>query len=129
MLHLQPVNLSKPYLTDSINFVRVLENTDHFLIEVKKVDIGDVYENRYWLKVNKDQLHINILNLRAIDSSRDIEERFFEEGYLKFNAEKGIFIEKFNSGQHQYQILNGLESDQLIHAIQNYFADHKQLAN
>jgi hypothetical protein len=130
MLHLQPITSPQPYLTASINCKRVLENTDHYLLEVKKIEIGDLYESYYWLKISKDQYQVSILNLKAIDSSRDVEERFFDEGYLKFNADQGIFIEKFNSGQHQYQILNSIEAEKrFIPTLQDYFAAHTQLMN
>jgi hypothetical protein len=29
-----------------------------------------------------------------------VEERFFDQGYLKINKDQGTFIEKFNSGLH-----------------------------
>jgi hypothetical protein len=35
-----------------------------------------------------------------MDSSGEIEERYFEQGYLKFNHTTGTFIEKYNSAQH-----------------------------
>jgi hypothetical protein len=130
MLHLQPLTLPQPYLTASISCKRILENTDHYLMEVKKIDVGEIYENYYWLKITKDQFDVSPLNLKAIDSSREVEERFFDEGYLKFSADQGIFIEKFNSGQHQYQILNNVEAENMfMPALQSYFAEYKHLMN
>ncbi len=44
-----------------------------------------------------------------MDRSDNIEERYFEEGYLKFNLTSGTFIEKFNLAQHQLKILKPSE--------------------
>lgn len=129
MLHLQPLMEAQPYLTSSISCKQILENSDHFLVEIKKVDQGDIFENLQWLKVSKDLSEVKTLTLRAIDSSFEIEERFFDEGYLKFNHQKGIFIEKFNSGQHHYQS-NGKEHEPvLIHFLYHYFFGPKTMVN
>ncbi|MDQ8053237.1 MAG: hypothetical protein REI78_09430 [Pedobacter sp.] len=107
----------------------ILENTDHYLIETNNVTEEDALGHSEWLKVSKDLQKIEALNLRAIDSSREVEERFFEEGYLKFNVNTGIFIEKFNSGQHQYQ-LKGPEIEQLLlPVLQTYFSNSRAILN
>jgi hypothetical protein len=130
MLHLQSFTSLKPHLSNSISCKYILENTDHYLLEVKKIDEGDLYETFYWLKISKDHLQITELNLKSIDSSRDVEERFFDEGYLKFNADKGILIEKFNLGQHHYQLLNCTDAQNMfVTTLQKFFSEDKRLMN
>lgn len=53
-----------------------------------------------WLLINKVTLAIQPLKFRSMDTSDQVEERFFDLGYLKFDLSQGVFIEKFNSGQH-----------------------------
>jgi hypothetical protein len=101
-----------------------LDNTDIFIIEIKRNDLNEdadsssVYQ---WMKVDKSTLEVNPLSFRSMDSSAQVEERFFEEGYLKFNEHDGTFIEKFNSGQHQLtNRKNTLLSEPIKDRIENY---------
>jgi hypothetical protein len=56
-----------------------------------------------------------------MDSSLEVEERYFEEGFLKFNRDNGTFIEKYNSAQHNLEAKNNLEiPPDLTEAINNY---------
>lgn len=80
-----------------------LENSYLYILEVKKTNVSenaDVAEKFKWLRIDKETLEITPLQFAAMDSSGEIEERFFEEGYLKFNKSTGMFIEKYNSAQH-----------------------------
>jgi hypothetical protein len=129
MLQVRPSNLAKPYLTSSLSCRYILENSDHYIVEVKKINKGDLFESFQWVKITKDFLQVNLLNLKAIDSSQEVEERFFDEGYLKFNANTGIFIEKFNSGQHQYLIKGNEMEAMLKPMLQTYFFEDKILMN
>lgn len=101
-----------------------LDNTDIFIIEIKRTDLAedaDISEIYKWVKINKSTLDVSALSFRAMDSSAQVEERFFEEGYLKFNENEGTFIEKFNSGQHQLMNRkNTVPSDSLKSSIENY---------
>lgn len=101
-----------------------LDNTAVFIIEIKRTDLAEdedpavLYE---WMMIDKSTLNISPLSFRAMDSSAQVEERFFEEGYLKFNQEVGTFIEKFNSAQHQLINRKDTElSDLLQMSIENY---------
>lgn len=81
----------------------LLESTDFFILEIKRTDISENSSpsDRFkWLKVEKIQLNITCLHFKSMDSSGDIEERFFEEGFLKFDSIEGTFIEKFNTAQY-----------------------------
>lgn len=101
-----------------------LENTAIFIIEIKRTDLSEdadsssVYQ---WMKIDKSTLGITLLSFRSMDSSAQVEERFFEEGYLKFNEHDGTFIEKFNSGQHQLtNRKNDILSEPIKDSIENY---------
>lgn len=82
-----------------------LENGTHHILEIKRTDLdtatADLSDVFKWLYIDKESLTINQLWFKSMDSSGHVEERFFEQGYLKFNSKEGTFIEKFNSAQHQ----------------------------
>lgn len=71
-------------------FKNILENLNHFSLEVKR------NESLFVFKVKKDLINANKLNLYYTDSSFELEERCFEKGFLKFNKNSEIFIEKLN---------------------------------
>lgn len=80
-----------------------LENPTVQLIEIKRTDLaGDVEVSQKfkWLRIDKETMKISALDFSSMDSSGEIEERYFEQGYLKFNQAMGTFIEKYNSAQH-----------------------------
>jgi hypothetical protein len=87
-----------------------LENEEHIILEIKRndlkenADMADVY---LWLIIKKQPGKIQRLTFRSMDSSGEVQERFFEQGYLKFNVQSGTYIEKFNSGQHQLENKTG----------------------
>jgi hypothetical protein len=99
------------------------------ILEIKQIDLplespkSDIYK---WLCYNKASGKIVQLIFNASDSSEDVQERYFEQGYLKFNQHSGTFIEKFNSAQHQ--LLNQEKdnvSDLLLAAIERFLEVHK----
>ncbi|TCC88557.1 hypothetical protein EZ428_18120 [Pedobacter frigiditerrae] len=104
----------------------VLENIYVDIIEVKRPNLSDdapFSEKFLWLKIEKEALTVTPLTLRSVDSSGEVEERYFEEGFLKFNNTIGTFIEKYNSAQHLLQYNDCLEvSEQTKNAIMDYFA-------
>lgn len=84
----------------------ILENYYLQIIGVKRLwPPQDVQEKEkfHWMKIDKQTLSIIRLNLRSMDSAGEIEKRYFEEGFLKFNRTIGTFIEKYNSAQHPMQ--------------------------
>ncbi len=91
-------------MKSSFNCLYHLENGSISILEIKQTDLhaqapkSDIYK---WLCVDKASGKIVQLIFNSMDASGDIEERYFEQGYLKFNRETGTFIEKFNSAQHQ----------------------------
>jgi len=80
-----------------------LEAEHFYLMEIKRNDLEEdapVGQRFKWLKIEKQTNLITELTFSSMDSSEQIEERFFEEGFLKFNLTKGTFIEKYNSAQY-----------------------------
>ncbi|RZL44726.1 MAG: hypothetical protein EOP00_19200 [Pedobacter sp.] len=125
MLYLYQTNITELPLTSTYIVKNILENSAHFLIEVKEKLSFD--HDFSWIKISRDQKQISVLNLNFVDSSYHVEERYFNEGYLKFNDKEGIFIEKFNSHQHHYQIRN-FDMISLVHStLENFFADYNNL--
>ncbi|SOD12274.1 hypothetical protein [Pedobacter xixiisoli] len=99
--------------TQLFDFLYFLDNNEFYLIEIKRNDLGDyapVSEKFQWLKISKLNHLSSRLTFRSMDSSQEIEERYFEEGFLKFNSDTGTFIEKYNSAQH---LLVNRSSEQL----------------
>lgn len=87
-----------------------LENETHAILDIKRLDLGEnlnLTEACFWLIFDKQKLTIQKLSLRSVDADGEVQERFFDQGYLKFNSQNGTFIEKFNSGQHQLENKTG----------------------
>lgn len=111
---------TKPVLNNSLietmkpafKCLRYLENGTLSILEIKRTDLAadaelnDVYK---WLQVDKFSFEVSPMAFRSMDSSGYVEERFFDQGYLKFNPEQGTFIEKFNSAQHNLKNHNSTE--------------------
>lgn len=104
-----------------------LENGTHHILEIKRTDLesdADVSDVHKWMYIDKASLTINQLWFSSMDAASGVEERYFDQGYLKFNASEGTFIEKFNSAQHQL-INKGKEKlpPPLTVAIEKYLSD------
>lgn len=106
-----------------------MENESISILEIKQTDLppqapkSEIYK---WLCVNSASGKIIQLTFNAMDASGDIEERYFDQGYLKFNRETGTFIEKFNSAQHQLRN-SGKDnlSQEMTTAIEDFLKIHK----
>ena len=86
-----------------------LENLEQCILEIKRTDLAenaDISEVFRWLLLDKKTQEIKSLTFRSMDSSGEVQERFFEQGYLKFNDQSGTYIEKFNSAQYQLDNCN-----------------------
>lgn len=80
------------------------ENADTLIMEVKRTDLqegADISQVYHWLYLDKLTQSMVKLWFRSMDSSAEIEERYFEQGYLKFSSTDATFIEKYNSSQHK----------------------------
>jgi hypothetical protein len=106
-----------------------LENFDFWILEIKRTDLGNdalAAEQFKWLKINKEDLAIIALHFSSMDSAGTIEERYFQEGYLKFDHETGTFIEKYNSAQYSLTRMTDLElSSPVAAAIADFLATNK----
>lgn len=94
----------------AFNCLYYLENSEHCILEIKRTDLpddADIAEVFRWLFLDKKTQQIQSLIFRSMDSSGEVQERFFEQGYLKFNDQTATYIEKFNSAQHQLKNLTG----------------------
>jgi hypothetical protein len=83
-----------------------LDNSTLCILEIKRIDVADhapAEEKYQWLLLYKEHLDIKPLLFKSQDNSGEVEERFFDLGYLKFDLHEGVFIEKFNSAQHRLQ--------------------------
>ena len=103
-----------------------LENFYLDIIEVKRMDLPNTAtasEKFHWLRIDKKSLKVTPLTFRSMDSSGEVEERYFEEGFLKFNPTIGTFIEKYNSAQHPLHHKGCLEvSPEVSKAVEHYLA-------
>lgn len=106
--------------------LNLLESTEIAILEILSKDlIGHTFlsERSVWLAIDKSDFSVSSLTLKSADSSSEVEERFFEEGFLKFGPTTGTYIVKFNSAQHQ--LLRRLSLDvpaTLSRCITNYLA-------
>lgn len=107
------------------NCLYYLENSEISIFEIKRLDLPEgspVAEVYQWFLFNRSSGQLKPLKFQSMDSGVGIEERFFIEGYLKFGAEQGAFIEKYNAAQ--YQLKNNLSrpiSQKLAWAIQSFY--------
>lgn len=103
-----------------------LENSEYCILEVKRTDLpenADISEVFKWLILSKHTQQVQQLIFRSMDSSGEVQERFFDQGYLKFNSQNGTYIEKFNSGQHQLENKTGqLLSEEIFSALTNHLS-------
>jgi len=111
-------------MSPAFTCIYFLENTDTYILEIKRNDLSqdeDISKIYQWMRVSKDFLQTSPLTFRSMDSSLEVEERYFEEGFLKFNRDSGTFIEKYNSAQHSLAARNSQEiPPDLTEVINNY---------
>lgn len=101
-----------------------LANDSLCIFEIKRTDLpidaikSDIYK---WLMYNKLSGEVTQLIFNSSDASEDVQERYFDQGYLKFSHQSGTFIEKFNSAQHQLSNYNQQDIPaNLMTAIQDF---------
>jgi hypothetical protein len=92
-----------------INFecLYFLDSPQLCIIEISATDLlAEIQDHYQWLLINKLTLGVKELQFKAMDASHEIEERFFDLGYLKFGKEKGVYISKEPSVQYPLQNTN-----------------------
>lgn len=107
----------------SFNCLCFLDNYNICIMEISRpVKTVTGYEkNHEWLLLRKDDMSIKALSLKSRDDSYEVEERYFNLGYLKYNPKQGVFIETANMGQHPLQNsdCNGIP-ETYLQSIENY---------
>ena len=76
------------------------QNSDTTILEIQRLGLpenADAEATYHWLYFDKITGSLIKLWFRSMDSSTEIEERYFEQGYLKFNKTEATYIEKHNS--------------------------------
>lgn len=84
--------------------IYLFENPDLIIIKLKLAEspsMANSWDAFHWLYFDKLSGSLVKLWFHTSDSSTEIEERYFEQGYLKFSKTEATFIEKFNSSQHK----------------------------
>jgi len=80
-----------------------LANNELAIVEIREIRNNQIVISplqTIWFKIDVLTYLASPLNLLAKDSSSQIEERYFAQGFLKFGELDGNFIEKFNLAQH-----------------------------
>jgi len=100
------------------------QNSDTVILEIKRLDLpdnADAEATFHWLYFDKITGSLIKLWFRSMDSSTEIEERYFEQGYLKFNKTEATYIEKHNSSQQKLNNMGNRAIGEDISALlENY---------
>ncbi len=106
----------------------LFESPSLFITEIKRLNMpegAELSEIFHWLYLDRKSGALIKLWFRSLDSSPAIEERFFEQGYLKFNTAEATFIEKYNSAQHSLDNRsNSVPAKELIASLEDYLKTH-----
>ncbi|WP_231427775.1 hypothetical protein [Pedobacter sp. Leaf250] len=88
----------------NFTILNLFENAETLIIEVECIDLPNIITDSHisqWLYLDKVTFSMIKLWLNSVNSSSDVEERYFQQGYLKFNNFEATFIEKYNLSQNQ----------------------------
>lgn len=102
------------------------DNTNLCIMEISVTDV-DAHKRRYeWLLIDKSNLSIKPMSLKTRDGSASVQERFFDLGFLKYDATSGVFIETVDKDVHplEHKGCEEIPSD-YISAVTKYL--HKNL--
>lgn len=100
-----------------------LNNDTLAILEIStKSDSADPQATAYhWLLIDKRTLNVKKLNLNSRYNSPSIQERYFDMGYLKYDATTGVFIPQHSSEIHP---LEHLTCDDIPKNLLNAVAAH-----
>ncbi|WP_426324757.1 hypothetical protein [Pedobacter sp. R-06] len=100
------------------------QNSDTTILEIQRLglpDNADAEATYHWLYFDKVTGSLIKLWFRSMDSSTEIEERYFEQGYLKFNKTEATYIEKHNSSQQKLNNMgNRAIGDEISVLLESY---------
>lgn len=111
-------------MTTNFKCLYFLDTDQLCIVEIKLPDmpVDAEKKDRYkWLLINKENLTIKEMEFKSMDSAYEIEERFFDLGYLKFDYHKGVYISKEPPLQYPLENTNcETIPDTIIGAITSY---------
>ncbi len=100
------------------------QNSETIILEIQRLDLppnADAETTYHWLYFDKMTGSLIKLWFRSLDSSSEIEERYFEQGYLKFNKTEATYIEKHNSSQQKLNNMGNRTIDgPIVEMLENY---------
>lgn len=91
-------------MSSNFKTLYLFENAEIVILEIQRMDLtatADASELYHWLFLDKLSGSLLKLWFRSMDTSTEVQERYFEQGYLKFNSVEATYIEKYNSAQHK----------------------------
>ncbi len=107
-------------MSNEYKVIYLFENIDLIIIKIKFVGnlpTSNSWDAFHWLYFDKLSGSLVKLWFHTSDASAEIEERYFEQGYLKFTKTEATFIEKFNSSQHKLINYSARPLDSKVEAI------------
>ncbi|MET0572835.1 MAG: hypothetical protein ABWZ79_15530 [Pedobacter agri] len=113
-------------MSPTFKILYLFESSTLFIVEVKRLDLpenADLSDLYQWLYLDRQSGAFIKLWFNSMDSSPAVEERYFEQGYLKFNEGQATFIEKYNSAQHS--LINKTKNKpdpKLLTLLEDYFS-------
>nr|WP_320059050.1 hypothetical protein [uncultured Bacteroides sp.] len=81
--------MEKPY-----KVLFFLENESVVIAEIKRTDLPDTATpdmKFHWVKCLKKSTLVEIFTFRAMNATDELQERWFEQGELKFSKSEGYF--------------------------------------
>lgn len=100
-----------------------LDNQNICILQISRPlnTITGYEKNDEWLLLQKNDMSVISMSLKSRDESYEVQERYFNLGYLKYNPKEGIFIEMANTGQHSLQTRDcSIVPSSYLFAVQNY---------
>lgn len=79
----------------------------------------------HWLLIDKRTLNVKTLHLNSRDDSTSIQERYFDMGYLKYDAIAGVFIAQ---DSNEFHPLEHLTCDDIPKNLLGAVDDHLNLS-
>lgn len=92
-------NMNKPTSFDCHSF---LDNHTFAIVEIstKHSSLNNSAKSYHWLLVHKIHLTVRELQITSTDDSNSVQERYFDMGYMKFDARTGVFISQESNQPH-----------------------------
>jgi len=114
---------------NSFDCLCFLDNQNICILQISRPqDSGSGYlKHDEWLLLQKTDMSIKSMSLRSRDDSYEVQERYFNLGYLKYTPKEGIFIELANTGQHPLQTRNcEVIPAPYLSAVKNYMEHYSR---